>query len=137
MSILTAAIYNKLANDGTLTALLAAYGSEPAVFTTDPVPGNASLPYIVTAGEVTQAPFDTKQTRGRSLIRDVRCYAAADGSAAVVEQIAERVRTLLHRQVLVIDGYSWMLSDCAGPIVADDDDIYGRIISVSVIAQED
>ncbi len=135
MSILTAAIYDKLANDATLTAMLATYGDLPAIFTTDPVPGSAELPYIVTAGEVSQSPFDTKQTRGRNAIRDVRCYAAADGSAVLIEAIAERVRALLHRQALTIDGFSWMLSDCTGPIVADDDEVYGRIVSVGVIAQ--
>ena len=136
MSVLTAAIYDVLANDVTLAGLLAAYGSGPAIFTTDPVPGNAVLPYVVTAGEVVQAPFDTKTTRGRDLIRDVRCYAEADGSVMVIEAIAERVRALLHRQALTISGFVWMVSDCAGPIVADDSDVYGRILSVSVKAQE-
>lgn len=136
MSVLTAAIYDVLANDVTLAGLLATYGSGPAIFTTDPVPGNAVLPYVVTAGEVVQAPFDTKTTRGRDLIRDVRCYAEADGSVMVIEAIAERVRALLHRQALTISGFVWMVSDCAGPIVADDSDVYGRILSVSVKAQE-
>ena len=136
MSILTAAIYDKLAGDLTLASLLATYDGEPAIFTVDPVPGNATLPYIVTTGEVSQSPFDTKQTRGRSLIRDVRCYADADGSAIAIEAIAERVRALLHRQALTISGFSWMVSDCSGPITADDIDVYGRILSLSVIAQE-
>jgi hypothetical protein len=136
MSILTAAIYQKLASDVTLTDMLATFGDEPAVFTTDPVPGSAELPYVVSTGEVSQSPFDTKQTRGRSLIRDVRCYAAADGSAVLIEAIAERVRALLHRQALTINGYSWMLSDVTGPIVADDDEVYGRIISVNIVVQQ-
>lgn len=137
MSILTAAIYDRLAGDATLVDLLANYEGNPAVFTTDPAPGDAVLPFIVTAGEVTQSPFDTKTTRGRNMTRDVRCYAAADGSAVVVEAIAERVRALLHRQPLTIDGHAWLLSNVTGPIVADERDVYGRIISVSLIAQEE
>jgi len=136
MSILTQALYDVLANDVTLTGMLATYGDEPAIFTTDPVPGDAGRPLIVTAGEATQVPFDTKQTRGRDLVRDIRCYADADGSAVEIEAIAERVRTLLHRQALTISGFSWMVSDCAGPIVADEVDVYGRILSLSVKAQE-
>ncbi len=137
MSILTAAIYDKLAGDATLTAMLAIYKGLPAIFTTDPAPGDTGLPYIVSAGEVTQAPADTKTTQGRSLIRDVRCYAKADGSAVVIESIAERVYELLHRKSLPINGYQWVISNCGGPIVADEKDFYGRIISVSLLAQKE
>jgi len=135
--MLTAAIYDKLTADATLTAMLTSYNGSPAVFTIDPVPGDAVRPYLVTAGEAVQTPFDTKTTRGRDVIRDVRCYADADGSAVVIEAIAERVRAVLHRQPLTIAGFDWILSDCSGPIVADERDVYGRIISVSLKAQED
>ena len=137
MSILTGALYRHLAADPDLTGLLAKYNNLPAIFTVDPAPGDASLPYIVTAGEVAQSPFDTKTSRGRRLIRDVRCYARADGSAVVIEAIAERVRALLHRQKIEIDGYRWLISDVAGPIVADEPDHYGRVLSLSLTAQEE
>lgn len=136
MSILSGAIYERLAGDATLAGLLATYQGNPAVFTVDPAPGDTPLPFIVTAGEATQAPFDTKTTRGRELIRDVRCYADANGSAVVIEAIAERVRALLHRQALNISGYRWIISDVTGPIVADERDFYGRILSLSLKAQE-
>lgn len=136
MSILTPSIYDVLAGDETLAGLLAEYNGSPAVFTIDPAPGDATLPYVVTAGEVSQAPFDTKTTRGRDAIRDVRCYAAANGSAVEVEAIAERVRALLHRQALTIDGFDWLVSHVTGPIVADERDVYGRVVSLRLIAQE-
>lgn len=136
MSVITAAIYNKLAGDATLTAMLSTYGGNPAIFTMDPAPGDATLPYIVSAGEASQAPFDTKTSRGRDLIRDVRCYADADGSAITIEAIAERVRALLHRQSLTIAGFDWIISDVTGPIVADERDHYGRVISLSLKAEE-
>ena len=136
MSALTAALYALLAGDATLTALLSTYGSAPAIFTTDPAPGDAELPYIVTAGAVSQSPFDTKTTRGRDVVRDVRCYASASGSAIVVEAIAERVRALLHRQELAIDGFSWVWASCSGPIGADEPDAYGRIVSVRLTVEE-
>lgn len=137
MSALTKAIYDRLAGDPTLTAMLAEYDGAPAIFTIDPAPGNAGTPHIVTAGEVSQAAWDTKTSRGREIIRDVRCYAAAVGSAATVEAIAERVRSLLHRQALSIDGYKWIVSDCGGPIAADESDYYGRIVSVTLKIEED
>ena len=137
MSILTQAIFDKLSGDPTLTAMLGEYKGMPSVFTVDPAPGDAALPYVVTSGESSQKSFDTKTTRGRSLIRDVRCYADADGSAVLIETIAERVRALLHRQALTIDGYQWVISDCGGPIVADEPGSYARIISLSLTAQEE
>lgn len=132
MSVITAALFNRLVNDVTLAALLSEYGGLPAIFTTDPVPGDAVMPYVVTAGEVTQTPWDTKTTRGRELTRDVRCYAADSGSAATVEAVAERVRALLHRHELVIDGFTTVIAECSGPITADEPDSYGRIVSVNL-----
>lgn len=134
--MLTAAIYERLTGDAELAGLLGSYRGGPAVFTTDPAPGDATLPYIVTAGQVADAAFDTKTTRGRTLIRDLRCYSAASGSAATVEAIAERVRALLHRQTLEIDGFVWIWAECSGPIVADEQDAYGRIVTVTMTVEE-
>ena len=136
MSVITEALYDTLSADVTLTSLLSTYEGEPAIFTTDPAPGDATLPYIVTAGSVVQTGFDTKTTRGRELWRDVRCYAAANGSAATVESIAERVRALLHRQAIIISGFVWLLGDCNGPVVADESDAYARIVTVRLIVEE-
>ncbi len=134
--MLTAAIEAVLAGDATLVALLGTYEGEPAIFTTDPAPGDAVLPYIVTAGEVVDTPADTKNSRGREVWRDVRCYAPATESAVTVEAIAERVRALLHRQELEIDGFVWVWALCTGPIAADEEDAYGRIVTVQVRAEE-
>lgn len=133
---LAAAIYDKLAVDGTLAGMLSVYGGGPAVFTTQPAPGDAVLPYIVTAGDVSHLPFDSKTTLGRDVMRDVRCYTAAEGSVVEVEAMAERVRALLHRQALTISGFIWIISDCSGPVAADERDAYGRVITLSLKAQE-
>lgn len=137
MNALTAALHARLAGDATLTALLASYQGEPAIFTADPAPGDAVLPYIVSAGQVADAPFDTKNSRGRQLWRDVRCYAAADGDSSTVESIAERVRALLHREPLDVEGFGVFLAECSGPIVANESDAYGRVVTVRMIMMED
>lgn len=134
---LTTALYDALAGDATLTALLSAYEGSPAIFTTDPPPGDATLPYIVSAGHVVDLPFDTKTKRGRDVQRDIRCYDDADGSAVTVEAMAERVLEILHRQPLSVNGFQWILSDCSGPLAADESDAYGRIITLRYVAQED
>ena len=134
---LAAALYSRLASDPNLTALLAVYDGEPAVFTTDPAPGAASLPYIVSAGEVVNRPYDTKTTRGRECWRDVWCYSAATGSVAVVEEIAERVRSLLHRFPLEVAAHETWIAEVTGPIAADEEDAYGRILTLRLVVQED
>jgi hypothetical protein len=136
MSVITQSLYDRLSGDATLVGLLGAYGGQPAIFTTDPAPGDAVLPYIVTAGEVAQSPADTKNSRGRQLMRDVRCYAADSGSAETIEAIAERVRFLLHRYELVISSWQTVIADCTGPVVADEKDAYGRIVTVNYRIEE-
>jgi hypothetical protein len=136
LSVITAAIYDVLSGDATLTALLSTYEGEPGIFTVQPVPEEAALPYIVTTGAVAVVPNDTKTTRGRTITRDVRCYAPAGGSAATVEAIAERVRTLLHRQTIAVDDYVVVVASCDGPIEADEQDAYGRIVTVTIMIEE-
>lgn len=136
MGALTGALYDHLAGDGTLTGLLATYRGGPAIFTTDPAPGDAEMPYLVTAGEVAAAPFDTKTTLGNVFWRDVRCYAEAGGSAAAVEGIADRVRELLHRQSLAIPGFVWIWAECTGPVAADEEGAYGRVVTVKMVVEE-
>ena len=134
--MITEALYQRLAGDATLAGLLAEYRGQPAVFTTATAPGDAELPYIVTSGSVAEEPFDTKTSRGRVFTRDVRCYAAASGSARTVRQIAERVRALLHRRTLEISGFAWLMAECSGPMAADEQDAYGRIVTVRMTVEE-
>jgi len=136
MSILTQALYDRLSMDPALAGLLATYRGGPAVFTTDPAPGDAGMPLVVTAGEVTQTPWDTKSTRGRQIYRDVRCYTDADGSAVLVEAMAERVQALLHRYELSIAGYNVIVAEVSGPTVADEQNAYGRILSVRFLVEK-
>jgi hypothetical protein len=35
-----------------------------------------------------------------------------------------------------VTGFSFVIADCTGPIVADEQDAYGRIISVRLIIEE-
>lgn len=139
MGAITQAFYDRLANDGGLTALLATYESEPAIFTNDPAPPDAELPFVVTTGEFAVSPFDTKTRQGRTVFRDIRCYAAETGSTAAIEDIAERVRALFHRYPLPVVGYGTLLCDVSGPTMAPDDDeqVTGRIVSVRLVIQEE
>lgn len=130
------AVHLKLSEDAPLAAMLASYNSEPAVFTTDPAPGDAHKPYIVAGPVPVQNSFDSKTTRGRTAWVDVRCYAEANGSAVAINAIAERARALLHRQPLLIDDHIWLWSECSGPVSADETHAYGRILTLRVTAEE-
>lgn len=129
------AVYSALSTDATLTALLGTYEGSAAIFTTDPAPGDAPMPLIVATTVPARQPFDTKTTLGMQVWLDVRVYAEATGSAALIDQIAERVYDLLHRQTLTFDNRTWILSECTGPISVDESDAYGRIITLRVIAE--
>lgn len=130
------AVYDLLSTDATLCAMLSSYEGSPAIFTTDPAPGDAVLPYIVAATVPVSTAFDTKLTRGRSVWLDVRCYTGATGSAKAVNAIAERVRTLLHREPVLISGHTWIWSECTGPINADETEAYGRIVTIKITSEE-
>ena len=140
MSDLTLAFYDALVGDAGITALLSTYEGDASVFTQDPVPGNAGLPYILTVGEVSHEPWDTKDSLGREISRDVRCFTAATGSSLLVEDIAERVRLLFHNSTLTFRtgaALAYLFLESSGPIVAPtDENVYGRLITVSGLLTE-
>lgn len=136
MSAITKAIVDLLKTDHQLVAMLPVYKGEPTIYSTDPAPGETPSPYIVTAGEVVHLAWDTKTSRGRDVVRDVRVYAPAEGSAVIVEEISDRVRVLLHRMPLNVNGFRWIISEVTGPVVADETDYYGRILSLNLKIEE-
>jgi len=141
MSDFTKAFYTRLSSDATLIALLQTYGGNPAIFSGDLVPDDAELPYIVISSPVGDEPFDTKTTRGREQIRDIRCYVQDEGSSKAIEIIAERVRTLFHRHTLAIDNNTTVIASASGAITmplegAPGEKIAGRVVTVRLIAME-
>lgn len=136
MGAVTRAIYDRLASDSVLTAMLAVYRGRPAIFTAPP-PGDAPYPMIVTIGNVTDDPDDTKTSRGREVRRDIGCYTKATGSMADLEAVAERVRQLFHRATLAVDGYRVWLCEASGPVLGETDQtVYGLVVTVRLRMQE-
>ena len=136
MSVTSAAFYSTLSGDGTLTALLTTFNTRPAIFTYEPIPKDVGGPYIITVGEISDEPaLDTKDSTGRRMVRDVRAYAPAKGSSAAIETIAARIRTLFHRVSLSVTGFKTIYVNVSGPIVADEEGVYGRILSVELLLE--
>ncbi len=133
MSVFTQAIYNKLVEDPILVSMVNLYNNQPAIFTIEPVPGNARLPYIIVSGPVSDIPFDTKTTIGREMLVDIRCYTENQGSRVLVENMAERVRELFHRQYIPVNGYQNIITECRGPIFIPEDGALGMVVTVRFI----
>ena len=65
---------------------------------------------------------------GREVVRDIRAYAEADGNPIPIEAIAERVRSLFHRRVIPIQGYTLIIAEVTGPVTLDGGGYYGRVV---------
>ena len=147
MADITKAIYTRLSGDATLQGLLTTYSGAAAVFTTDPIPADAVLPYV-TVLPIAEVPFESKPlytggtvlgdvTTGREVTYDVGCYDEDDGSAVDVEAIYERVRALLHRHILTIANFTTVIAEVTGTLSADEDGVFGRIVTIRLIVEED
>jgi hypothetical protein len=139
MIVVDNALYDRLAGDATLTALLSVYRGNPAIFTEVPIPPNARLPYIAIPEPLDDEAgiFDTKTAFGRRWQREILCYAQ---DTAPVETIAARVVQLFERQAaaLTIVGYAPMVCRTVGPIVTPTDDtLQGRAVRVIIEATTD
>lgn len=135
--LITKAFYDQMANDSILTGMIGSLRGRPCIFTDGPIPGDAPMPLIVSIGEISHEPFDTKTDLGREIRRDIACYAKATGSAVTIEAIAERIRFLFHRVALSIPNLSTILCVTTGPIVAPTDEtVVGRILTVRYVGQE-
>ena len=136
MSAITQAFFDVLNGDSYLESRLSRFGTRPAIFTVDPPPGSPDFPFIISAGEASTVPEDTKTSYGREILRDISCFDDSK-SAALVEDIAERVRALFHDQTITVAGYTTVLSEVpSGPIVLDGEGVRGRLVQVRLLLEE-
>lgn len=142
MSATTQAFYDRLTGDAELTGQLGTYGGLASVLTKLPLPADFDIdsngPYILSVGEVAVTPgaIDTKNQAGREIDRDIRCYGGLALSPATIEDVAERVRALFHRQSIAITGFRTVIASVSGPIEADEEDALGRVLTVSLSLEE-
>lgn len=114
---LAALIYQRLANDLPLAALLADYRDHPAIFH-ERVPLDAQPPWIVLDGVTADEPADARGLRLRSLRFALRCLAAAGEGGAALDAVAARARALLHGEELAATTGAVLAQSCAGPVAA-------------------
>ena len=137
---LTAAFYQRLANDSTLAGMVTDFpagSGVPAVFTNGRVPSgpdDTQLPYISTTGELSDEAWDTKTDRGRFINRDIYLYWPK-GATADLEDAKEHVRGLFHRHRLAVDGFRTVVARTSVRI-NNTDDYEARIVTVMLRLME-
>lgn len=114
MDALRQAIYDTLAADGTLTALLSTYGSaaDPTIVDGYFAPEDMELP-IIKYSVIADANNDTKTTTMRIIVVDFEITTSTAGDPVT---IAERVRTLLHRIAITVSGWTNVVTEVQGPL---------------------
>ena len=138
MSAVTAAVQAVLAGDAALISQLASYEGAPAIFTALPIPVDAPFPCVVTAGNLADVAEDTLTRRGRRITRDVAVYFPRTGSEAAVEDAAERIRVLFHKQPLSVAGFHHVMTLASGPLrTPDEGDEVGRVVTLQIVLQEE
>ncbi len=132
------AIYAKLAASAAVTTRVSAYRSLPAIFTSSPVPVDALRPFVVSAGDISSVPDDCYGgPLGYEIVRDVGCYADANGSSLTINALASAVRAALHRQRLILAGATHIMTVCTNIVVAPSDEtIVGRILTFRIRVRE-
>jgi hypothetical protein len=125
---LTEALFNALNDDDTLTEMLGTYGDAPCVFSSKLVPEDAPRPYIWISAPLKNKRWGAKLHIGRDTQLEVWCVADETGSSRVIDQIAERVRSVLLSIQLVIDEATRAtLQDVDGPVgLETDESVIGR-----------
>ncbi len=127
------AIAAKLLGSIAVTSFVGTYGAppSPAVFLKSPVPAGVEPPYVAVRGIHGQRPFDTKEREGREVTRDILMLGLDQGVTTAVDDVAEAVRALFHKQDLVVAGWDTLVGDVQGPIAAEaDDGFLGQIVTV-------
>jgi len=136
MSAQTAAIITALKGDATLQGLMGSYGGASAWFSIMPTPGDADRPLGVVRpvsdpGEGLQ--YEAKDFYSREMEYEIDIFTDANGSVVALENVAERVRTLFHRQALSVTGFDTVGVYASGPIeLPTDHTAYGRRVNLKL-----
>lgn len=133
---LAAAFYDRMAGDAQLTADLSNYpnanessGFQPAIFTDEEVPEDATLNYAW-AQDISGIPEDDKLTLGVDVLWQIAVYTQKNDSETL-NRLAWRVRALFHRHALAVTNAETVIAMASLPQKAPTDDkVDGRIIEV-------
>lgn len=142
MSAITQAVFDRLSQDSELTVQLGTFNGRPAIFTQEDVPGGATYPYVVSAGEITNNPWYSKDSYGSDVRRDIRCYDDAQQGSKRIEDIADRIARLFRPDNPLTfpagSGLASIVTETRGPLIAPTDPTsHGRIVMIRLLLTED
>lgn len=132
---LTQALYDALAGDSQLVAELGVYRGVPAIFTGDRVPEDAKAPLLWSPGAMADTADDTKDLRGRNVVRDIHVVAGEEDAPDTADRVGRIVQKLLHRATLMVEGQAAWMVDASGPVLAPtdkDSNLVSRIVTIRV-----
>lgn len=135
MTAVQNALYDVIAGLAGVTGWVTIYRGQPAIFTREIIPPQVQGNYVVIEDALSDIPgvADTKTTRGRLVVHDIGFYKIEDGDPSDVQDVAELVRDTLHRNPIPVTGYgNTLITKAFGPVSADDNQVYGRIVTVSL-----
>lgn len=125
-------------NDPTLAGMIPQWLSTRSVHTRRPLPEGAPLPAVVISPNVSVGDLDMVSEQMPVIVRDVAVYGRNDDPAKyfAVEDIANRIRDLFHRNRFALTATGWRPVSivCSGPFAAptDDDQLVGRVVTLTV-----
>ena len=133
------ALYNAITGEAAITGKLGVWNSVPSVHTRRPVPSDATYPLIAVGPIVARSDEDGINDYRPLVVVDINIYGEQDKDYRDVEEVAERVYGLFHRNenTISVTNYSVTQIACSGPSPSpvDDESRVGRRITLTVRLQ--
>lgn len=119
----------------TIITKLGSYNGSPSVHTRRPVPQDAGYPLIVVGPIVARGNEDGVNDFRPVVVLDIVTYGEQPSHHRDVDEVAELLYQLLHRQrtAITVSSYSVVDLSCSGPVPApvDDESRVGRRVTLT------
>lgn len=129
-----------LMDNSAITDLLGTWHGEPSIHTRRPIPGDAEYPLIVINPDAAISDADMLVTHIPVVTRDIAIYGKQAADYRSVETLGYLIRGLFHDQKgsIIVPNFHVLDIRASGPIAGptDDDEIVGRIVSLTVRLQD-
>lgn len=124
------AVFARLADDAEIGTMLPEYLGTPNIHRSRPLPSDAPWPICAMDTVVADVDEDLVDTDMRTVSLDIVLYGRESDPLV---PIAERIRTLLHRQRLAVYGWQCVDSRVSGPrVFPAEPDQSGRGLTLTV-----
>ena len=129
---LRGAIFQKLISNENITNNVSEYLGYPSIFTVEPIPTDVELPYVIVS-QVSEVPNETKTKDGRSILIDIRIYTNEDGNISLIENLVEEIYQMFHNKEISTNDFENYLLRVVEISNADEEKVYGRIVSIRAL----